>query len=81
MACERFWIHFERYKSRAGTPYKVVSQPFGLAMFLDPDSGSDFKLDKFLSAPCETFDPHYGNLPCVQIGYITMWNFLRDLHY
>lgn len=26
----------------------------------DPESGSDFKLDKFLSAPCESFDPHYG---------------------
>ena len=28
--------------------------------FPDPDSGSDFKLDQFLAAPCETFDPHYG---------------------
>lgn len=27
---------------------------------LDPDSGSDFKLENFLSAPSETFDPHYG---------------------
>ena len=26
----------------------------------DPDSASDFKLDQFLAAPCETFDPHYG---------------------
>ena len=28
--------------------------------FLDPKSGADFKLDQFLAAPCETFDPHYG---------------------
>ena len=27
---------------------------------VDPGSGSDFKLDAFLAAPCETFDPHYG---------------------
>ena len=28
----------------------------------DPDDASDFKLDKFLACPCETFDPHYGKL-------------------
>ena len=27
---------------------------------VDPDSGSDFKLDSFTAGPCETFDPHYG---------------------
>ena len=27
---------------------------------IDPDSGSDFKLESFLAAPCESFDPHYG---------------------
>ena len=31
-------------------------------IYTDPDDASDFKLDKFLAAPCETFDPHYGNL-------------------
>ena len=36
----------------------------------DPKSGSDFKLDNFFAAPCETFDPHYGKpytavtIPC-----------------
>ena len=28
--------------------------------FSDTPSGSDFKLDAFLVAPCETFEPHYG---------------------
>jgi len=37
----------------------VVSKGI-LFSFPDPDSGSDFKLDQFLAAPCETFDPHYG---------------------
>ena len=32
-------------------------------LFPDPDSASDFKLDQFLAAPCETFDPHYGKVP------------------
>ena len=31
-----------------------------LCLPADPDSGSDFKLDAFNAAPCETFDPHYG---------------------
>ena len=31
-----------------------------LASSPEPDSASDFKLDAFLAAPCETFDPHYG---------------------
>ena len=29
-------------------------------LYVDPKSGADFKLDQFLSAPCETFDAHYG---------------------
>ena len=39
-------------------------------LFLDTPSGSDFKLDAFLVAPCETFEPHYGKsfvvYACVQ---------------
>lgn len=33
---------------------------YSLSSSTDPDSGSDFKLDAFMAAPCETFDPHYG---------------------
>ena len=29
-------------------------------IFLDPESGFDFKLDSFHAGPSETFDPHYG---------------------
>lgn len=29
-------------------------------MYVDPDSGFDFKLDSFHAGPCESFDPHYG---------------------
>lgn len=38
---------------------KWHAKGFGFTL-KDPDSASDFKLDKFLSAPCESFDPHYG---------------------
>ena len=33
-----------------------------MRFFSDPESGSDFKLDSFLAAPCETLDLHYGNI-------------------
>lgn len=37
----------------------------------DPESGSDFKLENFLAAPCETFDPHYGKfLNKIQCWYV-----------
>ncbi|XP_064386722.1 cap-specific mRNA (nucleoside-2'-O-)-methyltransferase 1-like isoform X3 [Halichondria panicea] len=38
---------------------KWRAKGFGFTL-KDPAGGSDFKLDQFLSAPCETFDPHYG---------------------
>lgn len=38
---------------------KWHAKGFGLTL-KDPKSGADFKLDQFLAAPCETFDPHYG---------------------
>ena len=39
----------------------LFSWPLDTLHFLDTPSGSDFKLDAFLVAPCETFEPHYGN--------------------
>lgn len=33
---------------------------YHLFVDVDPDSGSDFKLDNFTAGPCEGFDPHYG---------------------
>lgn len=41
-------------------PSHLLPLLFSLCSSTDPDSGSDFKLDAFLAAPCETFDPHYG---------------------
>ena len=37
------------------TVRSVLTKPF-----LDPESGSDFKLDSFTAGPCEGFDTHYG---------------------
>ncbi len=31
-----------------------------IGFILDPESGSDFKLDNFTAGPCEGFDTHYG---------------------
>eukprot|EP00731_Ephydatia_muelleri_P018469 Em0011g509a len=38
---------------------KWHAKGFGFTL-KDTPSGSDFKLDAFLVAPCETFEPHYG---------------------
>lgn len=39
---------------------QTVSFMVNSVSILDPVGGSDFKLENFLSASCETFDPHYG---------------------
>ena len=45
--------------------------------FLDPKSGADFKLDQFLAAPCETFDPHYGKQGC---NHLISWSARTPQH-